>query len=102
MDNKREKNKYSKDFNDICSTIELFVAMFLLTVILSRWLYPIKIRKIKREELSALLLVYITTGGDIAELFSYVDESSVVKDFGLFLFIIGDYFLIFCSIFFYS
>jgi hypothetical protein len=66
------------------------VSMFLLTVILARCVYPIKVSKIKREELSALLLVYITTGGDIAELFSYVDESSFVNDFNLFFFIISE------------
>ena len=56
---------------------------------MSRWAYPIKMSRIKYEELSSLLITYITTGGDIVELFSYVEESIKVKNLPFFLFIIG-------------
>jgi hypothetical protein len=73
----------------VCESIELFVVVFLLTVVLARFFYPIKTRKFRKDQLSALLIFYIATAGEIAEMFSYIDESAVVKDTTIFFFIMG-------------
>ena len=38
----------------------------MLTVVLVRWFYPVKTDRFKPENLNALILAYITTGGDRA------------------------------------
>jgi hypothetical protein len=74
---------------EVCHANEIFIAVFLLTIIVSRWTFPIKVDKFKHDDMSNLLILYATSGGKIAELISYVTETQVVKNGNAFFYIIS-------------
>lgn len=64
---------------ELCELLEIFVDVFILTCILSRWVFPMK-TKFRREALLSLLLSFITNGTDIIEFFTYVDEERIFSN----------------------
>jgi hypothetical protein len=46
-------------------------------MVIARWILPIKI-KLRREELSAMLIIFIFNGTDISKFLGFLDESYIL------------------------
>ena len=51
--------------------------MFLITLVLTRWILPINEQNISQEAISALLLQFISAGSDIVDFYGSIEDSKV-------------------------
>lgn len=77
-----------KDYFDMCSFLEIMVSIFLITCVLARWILPIKI-KLRRDDLSALLISFMINGTDITKFLAYLDENYIIVDLTFVYLILG-------------
>jgi hypothetical protein len=75
--------------NDVCLRDQIFVPAFLITVIGARWAYPVQNEKLKKLSLSNLLILYVASGGELADFVSYVSESKIIHNKLSFYLIMG-------------
>lgn len=72
----------------ICKMLEVEVVVFLSTLIVGKWMMPIKMR-MSRLLLSQVLFQYVANGSDIAEFFSNLDEDSIQFSYSCMIAVLG-------------
>lgn len=83
-------NKIKAYFTN-CGKAELFLSAYLITLMIAKWLLPIK-QRLSREAVSTMLLEYIANGADIAEFYANVQKVLSYQNFSLVFAIIGNNF----------
>jgi hypothetical protein len=83
-----------KEFDDVCSLMELLVSLFILTIVLARCTYPVK-SSISKDQLTLMFISFITAGADSVELYSYIDDLHLKGYFSIVYGILGNMFWIY-------
>ena len=78
-------------FLNICKMLEIEVVVFISTLIVGKWMMPIKMR-MSRLLLSQIVFQYVANGSDIVELFSNLDEEAIEFSYSLMIAILGNVF----------
>ncbi len=76
-----ERAFWKSDFRNVCSFIELFVSIFIYTVVFCRFALPLE--NYTHMQLLGMLQESLVNGSDSVEFFGYMDEKKITQDFGV-------------------
>lgn len=72
-------NSFKTDLT-ICKFIEIIIQVFLITLVIVRWMMQTDEKQVTQEQVSALLLQYISAGSDIVDFYGIIEYNSVATN----------------------